>query len=156
MRLSHVRIRNFSSIRELDLDFAQICALVRPNNAGKSNILVAISRVLERGWVRASDFDERDVFHHDPEADVEIDLTFEPGISYRRFKVASPVEVSMLSFKLTRYQIGAQRGERRLEQAASRRRASRSRSQPRHRRRVRRRGTSASSASQGRSATPSR
>lgn len=116
MRLAHVWIRNFRSIRVLDLDFAQICALVGPNNAGKSNILVAISRVLERGWVRVSDFDERDVFGQDPEADVEIRLTFEPGIPYRRFKAATPVAVPTLSFKLTRYQIGPQKGERRLEQ----------------------------------------
>lgn len=117
MRLSRARIRNFRSVRELDLEFAQLCALVGPNNAGKSNILVAISRVMERGWVRVSDFDERDVFGHDPEAELEIELTFEPGIPYRRFKAATPVAVSILSFKLTRYKIGPQKGERRLEQA---------------------------------------
>jgi ABC-type cobalamin/Fe3+-siderophores transport system ATPase subunit len=118
MRLSHIRIQNFRSIRELDFEPGRICALVGPNNAGKTNILVAIARVLERGWVRVSDFDEQDVFRQDPAAaDVEIRLTFEPGVPYRRFKAAPPVEVSTLWFKLTRYQIGAHKGERRLEQS---------------------------------------
>jgi putative ATP-dependent endonuclease of OLD family len=49
MRLAHVGIRNFRSIKELELDLAQVCALVGPNNAGKSNFLVGISRVPERG-----------------------------------------------------------------------------------------------------------
>ena len=116
MRLSAVRIQNFRSIRNLDVELPQVCALVGPNNAGKSNILMAISRVLERGWVRVSDFDEQDVFGHDTGADVEIELTFEPGIPYRRFKAAAPVAISKLSFRLTRYKIGEQKGERRLEQ----------------------------------------
>ncbi len=117
MRLAKLRIKNFRSVRDLAVELPQMCALVGPNNAGKSNILLAVARVLERGYVRVGDFDERDVFGHDAERDVEISLTFDPPIPFKRFAASEPVDIPTLVFKLTRYKRGAQKGERRLEQA---------------------------------------
>jgi putative ATP-dependent endonuclease of OLD family len=104
------------SIKELDIELPQICALVGPNNAGKRNILRANQRVLGRDWVRVSSFDEDDVYGRDPSADAHIKLSFEPALSYTNFKGADPADICTLSFECTRYKIGEEKGQRRLEQ----------------------------------------
>jgi len=57
-RISHISVSNFRSIKRLEIDLPQLRTLVGPNNAGKSKILLAIRRVLEREWVTVSDFSE--------------------------------------------------------------------------------------------------
>jgi predicted ATP-dependent endonuclease of OLD family len=116
MRISRLQVQNFRSIRELDIEVPQICALVGPNNAGKSNILLAIQRVLERDWVTVKAFDEDDVYGRNPSTDVHIQLSFEPALSYTKFKGGDPAEIQTLSFEYTRYKIGQEKGLRRLEQ----------------------------------------
>jgi putative ATP-dependent endonuclease of the OLD family len=116
MRIANISIENFRSIKKLDEKLPQICALVGPNNSGKTNLLVAIARFLERGWINVRDFDEQDYFGRDPEQDVRIELTLDPPISFTRFKASEPVEIPKLSFLLTRYKVGARKGEPRLEQ----------------------------------------
>jgi len=93
-----------------------ICALVGPNNTGKSNILLAIQRVIGRDWVTVNSFDEDDVYCRDCDSDVLIELSFDPPLKYTKFKGADPVDIPTLSFKYTRYKIGDQKGQRRLEQ----------------------------------------
>lgn len=100
----------------LDTGLPQICALVGPNNAGKSNILLAIQRVIGRDWVSVTSFTEEDVYARDSSADVSIALSFEPALPYAKFKNTDPVEIATLSFDYTRYQVGDQKGQRRLEQ----------------------------------------
>ncbi|MEA3069114.1 MAG: putative ATP-dependent endonuclease of the family [Alphaproteobacteria bacterium] len=46
MKISKLRIQNFRSIENLEFDVPEVCALVGTNNAGKTNILEAIRRVL--------------------------------------------------------------------------------------------------------------
>jgi putative ATP-dependent endonuclease of OLD family len=116
MRISRLVISNFRSIQHLDIELPQICALVGPNNAGKSNILLAIHRVLGRDWVSVSSFEENDVYARDPERDVSIALSFDPPLAFRKFKEADPIDISTLSFEFTRYKVGEQKGQRRLEQ----------------------------------------
>ncbi len=116
MRIKRVAIGNFRSIKNLSLEVPQICALVGPNNAGKSNILASIYKVLGRDWVTVSSFDEDDVYGRDPDAATKIVVTFDPPIEYRRFKQALPVAIPTFSFEYTRYKIGENKGRRRLEQ----------------------------------------
>jgi putative ATP-dependent endonuclease of OLD family len=116
MRISRLRIRNFRSIQELEVPVSQICALVGPNNAGKSNILEAIRRVLAASWVRAGDFSTDDIFRHEDQREIEIDCAFDPSLEYVKFKNTVPVAVHSVSFKYTRYKIGPNKGEPRLEQ----------------------------------------
>jgi len=59
MRISRIRIQNFRSIQTLDFPIGNICALIGPNNAGKSNILLALHHVLARDWVSVTTFEER-------------------------------------------------------------------------------------------------
>jgi putative ATP-dependent endonuclease of OLD family len=119
MRISHLAVKNFRSIESLDIDLPQICGLVGANNAGKSNILLAIQRVLGRDWVTVSSFDEDDVYGRDPDRDVSIELTLDPDLSYSRFKESLPVEIRTLSFLYTRYKRGDEKGARRLEQGCA-------------------------------------
>jgi putative ATP-dependent endonuclease of the OLD family len=81
MRISRLRIENFRSVHALETSVPQICALVGPNNAGKSNVLEAIRRVLAGNWVRASDFSIDDIFLRDEERDIEISCEFDPPSS---------------------------------------------------------------------------
>jgi putative ATP-dependent endonuclease of the OLD family len=116
MRIARLRIKNFRSIQKLDFFVPQVCALVGPNNSGKSNILLAIHRVLGRDWVSVTSFDESDVYARDSERDVRIDVSFDPPLEYAKFKESAPVTLATLSFQYTRYKIGGQKGQRRLEQ----------------------------------------
>lgn len=116
MRIKHIRIENYRSIKQLKFDAPQICALVGPNNAGKSNILTAIYKVLGRDWVTVNSFDLDDVYGRDPNTDMRITVTFDPPVEYRKFKYADPVEIPTFSFEYTRYKVGQNKGWRRLEQ----------------------------------------
>lgn len=93
-----------------------ICALIGPDNAGKSNILLAIQRVLGRDWVSVTTFEEDDVYGRDGKRDIKIELDLEPPASYHKFEGAAATDIARLSFEFTRYKIGPPKGQRRLEQ----------------------------------------
>ena len=116
MRLTELSIKNFRSLEALTFKVPQICALIGPNNAGKSNILEAIKRVLGRDWLRVTDFTEDDVFCRNAEADISIEAHFDPPLHYEAFKDVTPVSIFGFSFEFTHYKIGPQKGQRRLEQ----------------------------------------
>ena len=42
MKIQHIRIENFRSVKKLDFAPGAITALVGPNNAGKTNILAVV------------------------------------------------------------------------------------------------------------------
>lgn len=117
MRIKNFSVRNFRSLRELDLELPQIGALVGPNNSGKSNILQALYRILGRDWVNVSNFSEDDVWSHDPNLDISISVTLEPPISYSPFKGSEATEFAALKFEYTRYKVGPTKGERRIDQS---------------------------------------
>lgn len=50
MKLVKVQIQNFRSIKKVTFDVGDLCALIGPNNAGKSNILNALSYLLGDTW----------------------------------------------------------------------------------------------------------
>lgn len=62
MRIKTVRIRNFRSILDAEIDFADTTVLIGPNNSGKTAILDAIRIALTRRWgQRGTGFTEYDV-----------------------------------------------------------------------------------------------
>ncbi len=116
MKLKRIKVENFRSIKALDVELPQVCAIVGPNNAGKSNILEAVRRVLAGDWApRASNFSEDDVYLHDAEGDIAIECSFDPPIGYRKLKDSDAVQVETMQFLYTRYKRGPQAGTRRLE-----------------------------------------
>jgi energy-coupling factor transporter ATP-binding protein EcfA2 len=119
MRLKSLRVQNFRSLQSLAIELPQVCAIVGPNNSGKSNILEAIRRVLAPEWgPRTRDFTEDDVYLRDETLDIEIECFFEPRLEYRKLKDADPVEIERFRFVFDRYKIGPQAGTRRLEQSS--------------------------------------
>jgi putative ATP-dependent endonuclease of OLD family len=111
MRISRLVVDNFRSIEHLDIELPQIGAVIGPNNAGKSNVLLAIQRILGRDWVRVADFEADDVYGGDPDKDVKLAVTFDPPLTYQKFKGAPVANISTLSFEYTRFKIGPQKGE---------------------------------------------
>ncbi len=117
MRLKRIKIENFRSVQTLNIELPQVCAIVGPNNAGKSNILEAMRRVLAGDWgPRASSFSEEDVYLRDEDLDITIECSFEPPIEYRKLKEGDAVQIETMQFLYTRYKRGPQTGTRRLEQ----------------------------------------
>lgn len=116
MRISNIKIKNFRSIEDIDIDLPQICAIVGSNNAGKSNILEAIRRVLGLAWVGVNSFDENDVTYREVERDIEINCSIEPPVKYKKFKAGPEVDVCTLNFKYTKYKRGEKAGLPRFEQ----------------------------------------
>ena len=64
-RISKIKIENFKSVKEIELPLAAYTPLVGYNNAGKTNILQAMSWVIKKSSLQASDF-------FDPESPVVI------------------------------------------------------------------------------------
>lgn len=78
MRISYISIRNFRSIKSLDLDLSETTVLIGPNNSGKTAILDAIRIVLTRRWgQKGTGFTEYDVHLADEESDPKAS----PGVS---------------------------------------------------------------------------
>jgi putative ATP-dependent endonuclease of OLD family len=70
MYISKLRIKNFRSIQDLELDLSPTTILIGPNNAGKSAILEAVRLVLTRRWgQKGTGFTEHDVHLENIEAD---------------------------------------------------------------------------------------
>ena len=62
MRLTRLRIENFRSIRQLDIELGDTTVFIGPNNAGKTAILDAVRIALTRRWgQRGTGFTEYDV-----------------------------------------------------------------------------------------------
>lgn len=118
MKISRLRIQGFRSISDLEMDLPQVCALVGANNSGKSNILDAVAAVLAKDWVSRTTFTEDDVTWRDPDGDILIEVELDPPPSFRPFKNSPPVEVPVLRWVWTKYKVGPQKGQRRLEQHA--------------------------------------
>lgn len=59
MRITRLRIENFRSIRNLDIELGDTSVFIGPNNVGKTAILDAVRLVLTRRWgQRGSGFTE--------------------------------------------------------------------------------------------------
>jgi predicted ATP-dependent endonuclease of OLD family len=85
MRLKSLRVQNFRSLKALEIELPQVCAIVGPNNSGNSNILQAVRRVLAPEYgPRARDFIEDGVYLRDPALDIEIECTFQPPLGYKK------------------------------------------------------------------------
>ena len=84
MRISRLKIENFRSIRNLDLELGDTTVFIGQNNAGKTAILDAVRIVLTRRWgQRGTGFTEHDVHRPGEQGDprtlppVKIELVIE-------------------------------------------------------------------------------
>jgi putative ATP-dependent endonuclease of OLD family len=73
LEITHISIRNFRSIKALDLPLGNTTLLVGPNNSGKSAILDAVRIALGRRWgQRGTGFTEYDIHLPDDRADPKL------------------------------------------------------------------------------------
>jgi hypothetical protein len=77
------------------------------DNAGKSNVLEAIKRILgiDRS-ARASDFSEDDVYMRDPDRDIKIECCVDPPVPYKKLQKDGGVAIHRLRFSYNRYKSG--------------------------------------------------
>lgn len=71
-----IRIQNYRSIHDLELQLGPLNALIGPNNAGKSNILKALRLVLGEVWPK-NPFSSRDFHENDTSRTIEITVLFD-------------------------------------------------------------------------------
>jgi putative ATP-dependent endonuclease of OLD family len=126
MRLKRIKVENFRSVQALEIELPQVCAIVGPNNAGKSNILEAMRRVLAGDWApRVSSFSEDDVYLRDADLDITIECSFQPPIEYRKLKEGDAVQIETMQFLYTRYKRARRPGRAAWSKRASTKRANR-------------------------------
>ncbi len=74
MSLKHIRIKNYRSIKEIDISANDIVALVGPNDSGKTNILSAINFVLGERFPARQSLEGSDFFQKDPNQELKIEI----------------------------------------------------------------------------------
>ncbi|MEJ8802146.1 ATP-dependent nuclease [Pontibacter sp. H249] len=78
--IKKIYIKNFRSIKELKIEPNNLCALVGPNSAGKTNVLKAIDLVIGEGWTTKAKV-ARELFN-DPDQEIVIDIEFTEDIPH--------------------------------------------------------------------------
>lgn len=76
--ISSIYIKNFKSIKELEIFPKNLSALVGPNSTGKTNILKAIDLVLGEGWTTKAKV-ARELFYN-PAESIQIEITFKTPV----------------------------------------------------------------------------
>jgi putative ATP-dependent endonuclease of OLD family len=118
MKIKTIKVKNFKSLKDtIEINLSQMCAIIGPNNSGKSNILNSIYKVIGRDWVTVNQFDEDDVYNKDLDRDIDIELEFENPYEFYPFKGADPGLISKIKFTYCRYKVGEFKGQRRLEKS---------------------------------------
>lgn len=77
MRISRVSVSHYRSIDQVEIRPTGICALVGENNAGKTNILRALSFLLGETWPTKRGLDKADYHYEDTSEPIHIALEFE-------------------------------------------------------------------------------
>lgn len=116
MKIKKITISGYRSIKEpLELELKDVNALIGGNNVGKSNILNVIWAVLGKDWVTVNNFSEDDVYLRNHDNDIEIIIEFDEPYKYHQFKGIDPIDIPKISFIYTKYKIGENAGQRRLD-----------------------------------------
>jgi putative ATP-dependent endonuclease of the OLD family len=77
LRLVHVEIENFRSIEHASFSPAALCAIVGPDNSGKSNMLNALELLLGRSYPIEARLNENHYFYRDRRRDIRIRVVFQ-------------------------------------------------------------------------------
>lgn len=96
--IKRVYIKNFRSIKELEIFPESLCALVGPNSVGKTNILRALDLILGESWTTKGKVD-RDFFN-DPQQAIQIEVDFTTPIKYS-YSNGREVEATGVKLEMT-------------------------------------------------------
>jgi putative ATP-dependent endonuclease of OLD family len=73
-------IRNFRSVKDLEVRLGEINAFIGPHNAGKSNIMRALKLVLGEGYPTVRSFDDEDFYNYDKSNPIRIEVRFDRSL----------------------------------------------------------------------------
>lgn len=98
--IKRLYIKNFRSIKELELFPENLSALIGPNSVGKTNVLKALDLILGEGWATKAKV-ARELFN-DPGQSMEIEVDFHNPVTYMdSYKGEIPVEGVRLKMDLS-------------------------------------------------------
>jgi len=86
-------IKNFRSIKEIDIKLGQVNAFIGPNNAGKSNIMDALNLILGETYPTIHTFRDKDFHDYDTSKPIEIEVRFDRCLAASPRVRGSPLEV---------------------------------------------------------------
>lgn len=86
MRIINVKIKNYKSLKEVDINFTDHFALVWFNCAGKSNILRAINFVLGESYPMWQKLSKKDFFNEDENNKINIQIQFDENIHWTNWR----------------------------------------------------------------------
>ena len=99
--INRISIKNFRSIRSLEFEPNNLCALVGQNNVGKSNILAAVDLLLGEYWpLNRLSID--DVYNHDETLDLQIRIHFDSPIHHNYYGTEYEVHGFHLEYSIFR------------------------------------------------------
>jgi len=75
--IKKIRIQNFRSIKNLEIQLGGINAFIGPNNAGKSNIMKALNLILGETYPTVKSFDDKDFYKYDKSSPILIEVFFD-------------------------------------------------------------------------------
>lgn len=103
MKIKNIKIKNFKSIKNIDFDPSELCALVGANSSGKSNILKAINILLGETYPTERAFKRDDFYNRDTNNTIEIEISFDQKLEsvYLTPTSGSKRNVEITRFKLT-------------------------------------------------------
>lgn len=79
--INRLIIRNFRSIKNIDIKLAPINSFVGPNNSGKSNIMSALNLILGEIYPSVRSFDDKDFHKYNKSETIEIEVRFDRSLT---------------------------------------------------------------------------
>jgi AAA15 family ATPase/GTPase len=79
--IKKIKIQNFRSIKNLEIQLGKINAFIGPNNAGKSNIMKALNLILGEVYPTIKSFDDKDFYKYDKSNPILIELFFDQPLN---------------------------------------------------------------------------
>uniref|UniRef100_A0A7V4E4I7 ATP-dependent endonuclease n=1 Tax=candidate division WOR-3 bacterium TaxID=2052148 RepID=A0A7V4E4I7_UNCW3 len=79
--IKKIKIENFRSIENIEIELGKFNALIGPNNAGKSNIMRALNLVLGETYPTAKSFDDKDFYKYDKTKPISIIVLFDQPLT---------------------------------------------------------------------------
>lgn len=79
--INRLIIRNFRSIKNIDIKLAPINSFVGPNNSGKSNIMAALNLILGEIYPSVRSFDDKDFHKYNKSETIEIEVRFDRSLT---------------------------------------------------------------------------
>lgn len=79
--IKKIKIQNFRSIKNLEIQLGKINAFIGPNNAGKSNIMKALDLILGETYPTIKSFDDKDFYKYNKKNPILIQVSFDPPLN---------------------------------------------------------------------------